>query len=1092
LPLIFVCHMKSRAHSSHFWLFRVFSFAVTLVLTLSVFSPVSAVPAMAFTQISFVPNIETAGVVVSGAGLPRTAQLTYRRSGETEWRAGHYLMRIDDGRLVGSLFNLSAATSYDVRVVDGGSEISGSFTTQADELAFSPVNTIYVNDDAPPGGDGSFSAPFRTIQEGVNRASAGTQVLVADGIYHESVKFPASGTPGNWIQVKAEGGGAILDGSISIPAEDWQPYEGKSNVWFIKINPGIKYLARDGLRFYQYDTLSGLFAKMGHNNVDVSEGWYYDPTTSRLYVRVPREPRKYNWQLPRLNAAFMVEGRDWIWLEGFEMRYYGVGYGCGVCATNASHVVVRRNRIHNLQNPVFVDWTGGEDRGNDIRIEYNEMYDPLLGDVWEWSSVKGTSMESIAIVLRGHTGAIVRGNHIHHYFNGIYTSSSGAMDNPGVAFDVDVYNNRIHHIGDDALEPEGTAVNHRFRNNVIDNVLVGISLAPITMGPVWVMRSTISNFSGRGIKLDRNSDGWVLLYHNTSWTNRTGANSMEFISSVHNSVLRNNIFQGNGYSIIERAVGSTGHDWNYDNWSTSASPRYKWENADYYTLNQLCRATGLECNGHESSPGLVNPGGGDFSLLSTSPNIDRGALVPGINDFYLGNAPDIGAFESSFGAPPPITDTPTPPPTQTPVAAAPPSVISILRADASPNSAEVVRFTLNFSEDVIGLDTGDFALTTTGNLANTSIVEINGAGSVYTILVNTGSGDGTLRLDLLDNDSILDVDSFPLGGTGMGNGNFSSGEMYIVNKLAPSVTSSLRADPSPTSAESVRFMVTFSESVSGVDPADFVLAVSGLSEAGVLSVSGVDSVYIVTVKTGNGSGPLRLDVVDNDSILDAAGAPLGGAGLGNGNFNAGDLYLVDRKVPVIQSATFSSDGAQDGWVMESKETSNKGGTMNSNAITFRLGDNGQNNQYRSILSFQTDSLPDNAVITQAMLTMQLETTVGVDPFKTHLNIWVDIRQGAFGSFGPFQIGALQVSDFQAPASLYTAGTVMNNPVGGWYWTTLDAKSFPFINLKGTTQFRLGFQLDDDNDKRDDYLSFFSGDYSVPSARPQLSIKYYVP
>jgi hypothetical protein len=166
--------------------------------------------------------------------------------------------------------------------------------------------------------------------------------------------------------------------------------------------------------------------------------------------------------------------------------------------------------------------------------------------------------------------------------------------------------------------------------------------------------------------------------------------------------------------------------------------------------------------------------------------------------------------------------------------------------------------------------------------------------------------------------------------------------------------------------------------------------------------------------------------------------------------------------------------------------------MNSNAITFRLGDNGQNNQYRSILSFQTDSLPDNAVITQAMLTMQLETTVGVDPFKTHLNIWVDIRQGAFGSFGPFQIGALQVSDFQAPASLYTAGTVMNNPVGGWYWTTLDAKSFPFINLKGTTQFRLGFQLDDDNDKRDDYLSFFSGDYSVPSARPQLSIKYYVP
>ena len=107
-------------------------------------------------------------------------------------------------------------------------------------------------------------------------------------------------------------------------------------------------------------------------------------------------------------------------------------------------------------------------------------------------------------------------------------------------------------------------------------------------------------------------------------------------------------------------------------------------------------------------------------------------------------------------------------------------------------------------------------------------------------------------------------------------------------------------------------------------------------------------------------------------------------------------------------------------------------------------------------------------------------------------MWVDIRQGAFGSFGPFQIGALQNTDFQAPASLYTAGWVTDNAVGGWYWTSFGTPAFPYINLKGVTQFRLGFQLDDDDDRLEDYVSFFSGNFGTLSARPQLTIKYYVP
>ena len=1069
------------------WTYRLTLLAIIVAVAFAPASQAGAnFPASSFSQASFYPNIETAGVVVSGVDLPKTAQLTYRQSGESAWRTGHALMRIDDGRLVGSLFGLSPSTTYEVKVTDGANEVTGSLVTQPDELQFMPSTVLRVDANAQPGGDGSAFAPFKTIQEAVNRASPGTQVLVADGVYREAVTFPASGTAGNWIQVKAEGSGAILDGSMSLPKEVWEPHEAKAHVFFTRPGWGIKYLARDQQRFYQYDTLHGLYESTGHSDVQVKEGWYYDPPSGRLYVRIQQDPWDYSWQMPQFNGAFSVDGHDWIWIEGFEMRFYGTGFGCGACLNNASHIVVRKNKIHNLQNGVFVSWTGGEDRGNDTRIEYNEFYDPPLNE-WPWNAVKGTAMEATAIVLRGHIGAIVRGNHIHNYFNGIYTSSSAALDNPGIAFDVDVYNNNIHHIADDALEPEGTCVNHRFRNNTIDSMLVGISLAPVTMGPVWVVRSTFTNFTGRSIKFDRGSDGWVLIYHNTSWTNKANRNLMEMINTVHNVVMRNNIFQGNGYSIEETQVGSTGHDWNYDNWNTTrGSYHFKWENVNYATIAQLCKATGLECNGHEESSGLANPGGGNLSLLPTSPNINRGIAIPGINDNFSGSAPDIGAFESVFGEPT-ATPVPTVTPTLQPIV---PSVVSILRLDPSPASADVVRFSINFSKEVSGVDTGDFTFFTTGNIANAAIAEVNGAGNSYTVTINTGTGDGTLRLDLLDNDSILDSDSNPLGGLGAGNGNFTSGEIYAINRSAPFLISSLRADPSPTSAGTVRYTLAFSEPVSGVDVADFSLPASGVVEASVANVSGVDSVYVVTVNTGSGSGFFRLDLIDNDSILDAGGMPLGGAGAGNGNFITAEIYTIERFTPTIFSANFASDGNDDGWVLESKETSNQGGTKNSNAVTFRLGDNGQDRQYRALLSFPTSSLPDNAVVTQVILTIQLETTVGTNPFITHGNAWIDIRKGAFGSFGPFAIGALQISDFQAPAGLYTAGMMLNNPVGGWYWAALDAKAYPFINPTGVTQLRLGFQTDDDDDMKDDYLSFFSGNYSVASARPQLTIKYY--
>ncbi len=259
------------------WTHRLTLFVLIAVVVSSAFTPENNAAASSFTQINLYPNIETAGVAVSGVDLPKTAQLLYRQSGEVNWRTGHMLMRIDDGRLVGSLFGLSPSTTYEVKVMDGANEVTGSLVTQPNELQYNPTTILRVDDDAAPGGDGSIAAPFKTIQEAVNRAQPGTQVLVADGVYREAVTFPASGTAGNWIQVKAEGSGAILEGSKSLPKEVWEPHEAKAHVFFTRPGWGIKYLGRDQQRFYQYDTLHGLYEATGHNDVPMKEGWYYDP-----------------------------------------------------------------------------------------------------------------------------------------------------------------------------------------------------------------------------------------------------------------------------------------------------------------------------------------------------------------------------------------------------------------------------------------------------------------------------------------------------------------------------------------------------------------------------------------------------------------------------------------------------------------------------------------------------------------------------------------------------------------------------------------------------------------------------------------------
>jgi hypothetical protein len=206
----------------------------------------------------------------------------------------------------------------------------------------------------------------------------------------------------------------------------------------------------------------------------------------------------------------------------------------------------------------------------------------------------------------------------------------------------------------------------------------------------------------------------------------------------------------------------------------------------------------------------------------------------------------------------------------------------------------LVSFQVTFSEIVSGVTVDDFFLTGSGGISGAAVTEVRrpvsstSLGNVYFVLVETGTGDGTLRLDLNDNDSIADISGNPLGGAGAGNGNFTSGEVFVIDKNIPAVVSSTRLDPNPATGAEVNFAVTFSEDVTGVDALDFNPYPAGnVTGAAVSEVTGSGKHYTVRVNTGSGDGSLKLNVIDDDSIRDAGNHPIGGDGPDNGAYTLG-------------------------------------------------------------------------------------------------------------------------------------------------------------------------------------------------------------
>ncbi len=123
-----------------------------------------------------------------------------------------------------------------------------------------------------------------------------------------------------------------------------------------------------------------------------------------------------------------------------------------------------------------------------------------------------------------------------------------------------------------------------------------------------------------------------------------------------------------------------------------------------------------------------------------------------------------------------------------------PTVLQLVRGNASPTNTSSVTFNLLFSESVTNPMAGNFTLVPGGSVTGASITNVvcNMAFQSCVITVNSGTGSGTLGLNVTNSTGVIDS-----GGAGISNLPYT-GQVYTIDKTEP--TTSITANPTNPSA----------------------------------------------------------------------------------------------------------------------------------------------------------------------------------------------------------------------------------------------------------------------------------------------------
>ena len=267
---------------------------------------------------------------------------------------------------------------------------------------------------------------------------------------------------------------------------------------------------------------------------------------------------------------------------------------------------------------------------------------------------------------------------------------------------IDLYNNYITNAHDNSIEMDGSMHNIRvMRNVLINSASHPMSTQPSVGGPIYWIRNIVYHAPGGSTRSTANSPG-VIFYHNT-------VTSETSVPSGSNTHWLNNLMLGQDTApaifSVTTSTPYTSSDYNGFRPNPGAAYSFQWnvaENAGAGDPDDAAAARGRAgapgaargaapagrgaASGQYKTLAEYQQGSGqdrhsvlvdfdvfvnvpkldrdpktvqrlykfedyDFRLKSGSAAIDKGVVIPNVNDGFTGSAPDLGALEA--GQPPP-------------------------------------------------------------------------------------------------------------------------------------------------------------------------------------------------------------------------------------------------------------------------------------------------------------------------------------------------------------------------------------------------------------------------------------------------------
>ena len=615
-------------------------------------------------------------------------EVSYRKQGETEWKQGLPLLRLQGERIyqnqgvfdvvspnmfAGSILDLEPDTAYEARFVMSDPD---GFVGQNGKTVTKTV-TIRTRPEPKPYAGGRVFHVYPPDYKGTKIEPAFDAVMCAYNYY-------------------CGGGDTVTAGRPRVKAGD-------------------TILVHAGLYKYHPEYYTG---DRTINATTPVEGTYYltaSGTPDKPIVIKGAGDGEVIFDGNGNFNLFNVKAANYNYFEGVTIRNTDIGIWAGTqFIAGSKGLTVKKCRFENVNLGVFTNYSGS----SDFYIADNYFIgrdDPnhLIGWIGNfWAKFDGVDGQKFPPKLASYTavrlygpGHVVAYNYVANFHDGIDIETYGnpdgshAIDGPHYPpreywdrrpVAIDYYNNYMTNFHDNAFEIDGSMHNVRvMRNMMINSASQPFCNQPAIGGPIYWIRNIAYHAPGGSIRMTNGAPG-VLFYNNTILTETNAGSS----ANVH---WRNNLMLGENSAPAIFSVNTntnySSSDYNGFRPNPGAAYSFQWNSppwnvpADYSgmllaspgrggagvnstltarrfaTLAEYSRETHqdqhsvtvdydifvnvprLDAQVVEKVQKLYKAEDFDFRLKAGSAAIDKGVVLPNVTDAFTGLAPDLGALE---------------------------------------------------------------------------------------------------------------------------------------------------------------------------------------------------------------------------------------------------------------------------------------------------------------------------------------------------------------------------------------------------------------------------------------------------------------